>query len=207
MEQGEDLHQKMEQKSVEKQKLIKELRATSAQLMQLQKELEAQAPKEAGGRMSPQRIQEKIDKLEFQIATAAYTPAQEKDLVRQVEILRKEFTVATKDSKEWAAANELRKQLREGRQKRKEIRKNLDALSLELDALYSKIIEKGKARAQDREIRKKKHEEYKEREHKREEYRKQRDAERQEIAPYMKEVDTFVSLEDIAEVKKKPAKE
>jgi uncharacterized coiled-coil DUF342 family protein len=207
MEEKVDLHQVMEQKSAQKQKLIKELRASSSQLSQLQAELDAAMPKGGGSKMNPGRIQERIDKLEFQIATAAYTPAQEKDLVRQVSLLKKEFDIAAKDSKEWAVVRELRQKLRNGRQERKEIRKNLDALSLELDALYSKIIEKGKQRVEDRAVRQKKREEYKEREQKREEYRKQRDAERQEIAPFMKEVDTFVSLEDIAEVKKKPAKE
>ncbi|MFA5107952.1 MAG: hypothetical protein WC492_00250 [Candidatus Micrarchaeia archaeon] len=204
MEGKDDLRALMEKKSKEKKDLISTLRQTNNEIVDIQKELDAKYPKgDSKKSSSPSRIQERIDKLEFFIATSAYTAAQEKDLIRKLDVLKKEFNAATKDSAQWVALKKLRDDLRAKRDSRKQIRKDLDAMSKELDAIYQSIIEQGTKNVEDRKNREARRDDAHFHARKREDERKYKDAQKKEMAPYMKELDSFVSLEDIAEVKKK----
>jgi uncharacterized coiled-coil DUF342 family protein len=201
--QPQGLRERMEQRSAEKKALISSLRAKNSEIAELERTLAISLPKETAGKTSPGRIQEKLDKLEFSIATSAYTSAQEKDLVRQVSVLKKELDGAKKESGEWENAKKIRDALRARRDERRGIRETLDAISKELDELYKEIIEQGMKRAADRKMREEKKEEYEAREKKRSEKKKFAEEKRKESEPYMKEIDPFVSMEEIAEVKKK----
>lgn len=208
MENSQDPKQLMENKSREKKEKISTLRQVNKELAELQTQLDEAMPKDIANRgQSPAMLQKKIDKMEFHIATTAYTPAQEREMLREVQDARKEMQKANADDKTWGKVREIRSKLREKRQLRKDIRKNLDALSAELDVLYKSIIAQGTKDVENRKDMYKKREESKERSFKHREFRQRKDAERKEMAPYMKEMDSFVSLEDIAEVKKKPKKE
>jgi len=207
MESTQNPKQLMENKSKEKKDKISVLRAVNKELSELQTELEKNMPKDVNRNKSPAALQKRIDKMEFHIATSAYTPAQEREMLKTITIVRKELKKAMADDKTWGKVREIRAKLREKRQKRKEIRKELDALSAELENLYKSIIAQGTKEVAHRKGMQKKRIEHKERTQKRREYAKQKEANRKEIAPYLKEVDGFVSLADIAEVKKKDKKE
>jgi uncharacterized coiled-coil DUF342 family protein len=198
----------MEAKSREKKEKIALLRSANKDLSDLQAQLEQEMPKDTATRsQNPSRLQERIDKMEFYIATSAYTPAQEREMLRNVQAERAELKKALADDKTWAGVRAIRSKLREKRQQRKDIRKELDGLSAELDRLYKSIIEQGTKDVAQRKDAQKKRFEARERGARHEDDRRRRDAERQELAPYMKEMDSFVSLEDIAEVKKKKKEE
>lgn len=194
----------MEQKSKLKKEKITLLREVNKELAQLQAELDEAMPKDMATRsQNPTGLQEKIDKMEFYIATCAYTPAQEKEMVRSVQVIRNELKRALADDKTWGKVREIRTKIRTSRAQRKSLRKELDELSAQLDQLYKTIIETGTKQKKDLQQKRTNAKEYT---HKKEEYRKQKEAHRKEIEPYMKEVDSFVSLEDIAIVDKRNKK-
>ncbi|MFH1306634.1 MAG: hypothetical protein ABIH83_03190 [Candidatus Micrarchaeota archaeon] len=210
MEEKKSPQERMEQKIRDKKTLIRKLRETNNYSSQLQKELNAAFPRNADRKTNPAKIKEKIDRIEFQIATSAYTPAQEKELIRKVEALKKEMEKAMKNSKEWEKVREIRDKLKEKRNERNGIRKELDKISKDLDEIYKSIIERGTKSVMERGERKKKWEEATGRAKRREEIKKrkgeeriEREKQKKEMKPYMKEMNSFVSLEDIAEVKKK----
>lgn len=207
MENQDNPKELMEAKSKLKKEKISILRQVNKQLADLQKELDEAMPKDQQARsQNPARLQERVDKMEFYISTSAYTPAQEREMLRQVQEMRKELKKALADDKTWGKVREIRSKLRDARNQRKEIRKELDGLTAELDTLYKAIIAQGAKTAEKRRENEQKRTEFRERSYRREEYRKNQDAQRKEMAPYMKEVDSFVSLEDIAIVNKKEKK-
>ncbi|PIT84082.1 hypothetical protein COU37_05495 [Candidatus Micrarchaeota archaeon CG10_big_fil_rev_8_21_14_0_10_45_29] len=203
MSEEPDLNAQMEEKSRLKKAKISRLREINGKMSQLQQELLSALPAQERSGPNPRKIQESMDKLEFYIATSAYTPAQEKDLIRKVDALKKELKAATKDNEGWEKARKVRAELRDMRDERRAIRKELDALSAELDSLYQKIIAQGTQEVHKRREGEARREQGRTMAHKRERIRKEKELYRKEMEPYMKEVDPFVSLEDIAEVKKK----
>ena len=203
MSEEPDLKAQMEEKSRLKKGKISRLREINGLVSALQQELASSLPAQERGGPNPRRIHESIDKLEFQIATSAYTPAQEKELIREVETLKKELNAAIKGNEGWERARKIRAELRNIRDERKAIRKELDALSAELDMLYQKIITQGTREVHKRREGEERREQGRAMAQKRDRIRKEKESYKKEMAPYMKEVDPFVSLEDIAEVKKK----
>jgi len=198
----------MEQKSQLKKDKISVLRQVNKQLADLQDKLDAAMPKTDTARsQNPARLQEQVDKMEFYIATTAYTPAQEREMYREVQEVRKRLKQALAEDTVWGKVRAIRGKIREARNQRKEIRKELDSLSAELDGLYKSIIAQGAKSNEQRKEQEHRRSEGRERPYRHDDLRKSREAERSEMAPYMKEMDSFVSLEDIAIVKKKVKKE
>ncbi len=203
----------MEQKTQRKRELINQLKGMNAKLMELREELNKHAPAAAPARRTPtQRLQEKAEHMEFVIGTSAYTPAQERAMLKELKLVQAQIGQASVQDKASAEVSALRAKLREQLTARAALQTELDALRSELETLYQVILKAGAERAQIHAQR----EEHKARQGERraqdegrrkvfDERRKAREEEKAEMAPYMKEVDPFVSMEEIAEIKKKPA--
>ncbi|MDE1798599.1 MAG: hypothetical protein KGH63_04305, partial [Candidatus Micrarchaeota archaeon] len=229
MEDLQAAREAMEQKTQRKRELINTLKGMNAKLMELREELNKHAPAPVPARRTPtQRLQEQAEHMEFVIATSAYTPAQERAMLKELKAVQAKIGTAAVEQKASDQVRELRGKLRAQLEERAVVQKELDALRSELEAIYQVILKAGAERAQAYA----KREEYKARQGQREDRgerrsseggrgprrfgnddrrsfaeskRKAREEERAEMAPYMKEVDPFVSLEEIAEIKKKPA--
>jgi uncharacterized coiled-coil DUF342 family protein len=198
----------MEEKVKKKRELIKQLRDMAQEISKMQEELKEALPKDRDVRKkSPDRIKEEIEKLEFQIATSAYTPVQEKNMIRRMKTLKAEYKNAIQNNSEWKEVYAIKDKIRTKRKDRKKIKKELDSLSKELDELYKQIIAESAKNAKDRKARFERREDSTQRLKRREDYKKKKAAEKKEMEPYMKEIDSFVSLEDIAEIKKKQKEE
>ncbi len=205
----------MEEKQKLKHELIDQLRARNEQIAKIREAIQAiEPPQRDNGKDSPARISKSIDALDFQISTSAFTPAQEKELLRRMQILKTQLAEATKHDKTNVKLDEQYTLLRAELEARTSLRKQISAIGDELEALYQTIIREGAEHAKKRkEIGEKRdeahvrHQEFESRRKERADRTRHREEERKELEPYMKAHDPFVSLEEIAEIKKKPQKE
>lgn len=209
----------MDAKLERKRELLGVLKGLNTSLDALHLELDALRPQMqgAGKNSSGGRLREKAEKIEFQIATSAHTPAQEREMLKGLKVVQLELDRLKKDTKVFTQADTLREKIRAASQTRAEARHELDALRAELESLYQIIVKLGAERAraagerrervergnQERGERARRGEEWKARNSER---KKQNDEERADMAPYLKDShDPYVSLEEIVEIKKKPA--
>jgi len=191
------LREAMQIKLQRKREIIDNLKASNSAIEAAKKELMALPSTGRTGRNSPERLAEQIDRLEFTIATSASTAKQEKDLIRQIDALRLELTQIQKEQQLSGVGAEARKKLETARDERRALVGELQTLRKEIDGIYKELKDSDAQRAQERTDRVERHSTTNDR-------RKAREEERKEMEPYMKEVDPFVSLEEIAEIKRKP---
>ncbi len=190
------LREAMQSKLARKREIIDKLKDSNAAVEKAKQELLAIPETGRPGRNSLERLAEQADRMEFAIATSAYTPAQEKALLRKMDVIRLELEQAKKEAKASGAGAEARAKLDAVRNERRALVAELQVLRKEIDAIYKQLKDLDAQRAAERT----------ERQVRRsvgDEKRKAREEERKEMEPYMKEVDPFVSLEEIAEIKRK----
>lgn len=202
--------EKMEAKLARKKELLVRLHVIQARSEPLRGQLHAQGEKlrRLGGTYALERLQAEAEKLEFSIATSAYTPAQEKELLKRMHGVQERLGAAKEKAKGWEESQKWRAELSVLLGERDAIRKELDGLRVELEALYQVIIRAGSQEIlarREQQARTERKKEWAERDVER---RKQRREEHDEMAPYLKDShDSHVSLEEIAVIKKKPAPE
>ncbi len=191
------LREAMQQKLARKREIIDQLKASNSAIEKAKQELMNLPHTGRPGKVSPERLEEQADRLEFAIATCAYTPAQEKALLRKLDVIRLELLQVKKEYEASGAGAEARKHLETARNERRALVGELQTLRKEIDTIYKELKDTDAQRAAertDRTVRRSGNDER----------RKAREEERKEMEPYMKEVDPFVSLEEIAEIKRKP---
>ena len=138
----------MESKTARKRELINQLKGMNAKLMALREELNAHAPSVPARRTPTQRLQEQAEHMEFVIATSAYTPAQERAMLKELKVVQAKIGTAAVADQASAQARELRSKLRAALDERSLVQKELDALRSELEAIYQVILKAGAERAQ-----------------------------------------------------------
>jgi uncharacterized coiled-coil DUF342 family protein len=190
------LREAMQSKLARKREIIDKLKDSNAAVEKAKQELLAVPETGRPGRNSLERLAEQADRMEFAIATSAYTPAQEKAMLRKMDVIRLELDQAKKEAQASGAGAEARAKLDSVRNERRSLVAELQVLRKEIDTIYKQLKDLDVQRAAERT----------ERQTRRtvgDERRKAREDERKEMEPYMKEVDPFVSLEEIAEIKRK----
>ncbi len=193
------LREAMQAKLQRKRTIIETLKNSNETVETLRRELMALpvAPRSASRSRSPERLAEQIDRMEFQIATSAYTSKQEKDMIRELEAVQAELAAARAEVKASGDGAQVRNKLDAARDERRKLVGELQTLRKDIDSIYQQLKAADEKRAEEMAERR-------ERRSYGEEKRKAREEEAKENEPYMKEVDPFVSLEEIAEIKRKP---
>ncbi|MFH1095035.1 MAG: hypothetical protein V1728_02350 [Candidatus Micrarchaeota archaeon] len=198
----------MEEKQKLKHGLIEQLRVHNEQIAKIRDAIQTiEPPQRDDGKDSPRRIAKSIEALDFQISTSAFTPAQEKELLRRMQILKKQLAETTQKQTVNTKLDEQYALLRAQLDARTALRKQISTIGDELEQLYQVIIKEGAEHAKARTQMREKRQEYDSRRKERTERTRHREEERKELEPYMKTYDSFVSLEEIAEIRKKPQKE
>jgi uncharacterized coiled-coil DUF342 family protein len=136
-----ELKRQLEEKTKLKTEVLKELKAIGLEIKNLDKAIAQKLPKEKNQIPNPDIIKKKIEKIEFYISTAAYTPSKEKEMIRKIDELKKEYEQSLKNSDIWNEINQLKTKLKEKLNQRKEIRKKLRQILDELNRIYKEIIE------------------------------------------------------------------
>lgn len=209
--------QKMEEKLERKRVLIAKLKELNASMDELHAKLEVLRPQMKSGAMAAaERLADRAEKLEFSISTSAYTPAQERELLKGLKEVQDKLAAAKAGSAAMGEADGLREKIRSIGAERAALRNELDAMRAELESLYQTILKLGASRHAEREARERGRQEYRAKVEDRqtrgrewkgrnEERRKAEAEERADMAPFLKDShDPHVSLEEIVEIKKKP---
>lgn len=170
---------------------IKELNATiRAKERQLERStgIDRDAPR-------PGQIARELEQMEFRIATAAYTPKIERDMIKRVNELQKELESAKEADRKRRKLMYAEGDLKTAVEERAKIEKELNEIRAELKTLYNSRKEASNAERKERSD--------EGRRHSQEERRKKRDREfREENAQHLKPFERYVSLEEIVQMKK-----
>lgn len=151
-----ELKKQLEEKTKLKTEILKELKAINLEIKNLDKIIGQKLPKEKNQLPNPEIIKKKIEKLEFYIATAAYTPAKEKEMIRKIEELKKAYEESLQNSGIWNEISQLKAKLKEKLKQRKEVRKKLSQILEELNKIYKEIIQLGSKKGKQHRPRKQK---------------------------------------------------
>ncbi len=184
---------------------INELETKKSALIEKVKELnstirikERQIERSAGIDRSaprPGHIAKELEQMEFRIATAAYTPKMEKEMLKRVKELQHELETAREADRKRRKLMYAEGDLKVAVDERAKVEKELNEIRAELKTLYNSRKE---ANAGDR-----KEKMETRRQHERDDRRRKRDKEfREENAEHFKPFERFVSLEEIVQMKK-----
>ncbi len=197
-----------------RQGIIEKLKQKNPQVAQARKKLAEAIPAVRGkGASQVMRLVEEEEKLEFLIATEAYTPKKEKDMLKRMREIRLELS-------RHKELDEARKKVDAGRSLLRGLMSEIRSLEQELaearnacDAKYAEVLQERKSayerRQRGREARQLQEEEARQhrfddlRRRVREEKHREEDAEAQK---YMKDYDDTVSMDEICVIEKKEKK-
>lgn len=141
MDELKNLKELMEQKTKQKVELLKKLKTLNLGIREKQLEISKKIPKsKEGSVINPDVISKKIEKLEFYISTSAYTPTQEKMIIKKIDELKKQLKSSLENQKEWDEIKKIKEEIKQVSKKKKEIKAELTKIIAELDELYKKII-------------------------------------------------------------------
>ncbi len=208
-----------------RQGIIEQLKAKNPSVLESRKKVAALIPQIRGkGAPKTIRLIEEAERIEFSIATEAYTPKKEKDLLKRLREIKielshhKELEAVQKAMEhERAVLSSLLSEIRSLEHQLSDARK-------ECDAKYAEVLSERKSAYESRQKarehhhhaqqQRKEHAEHQRREeefHSRQnEHRQKRAAHRREeegeMAKYMKDYDDTVSLEEIVQIEKKEKK-
>ncbi|VVC01934.1 Uncharacterised protein [uncultured archaeon] len=191
-----------------RQGIIEKLKARNPQVVEARRKIAEMVPAIRGsGASHTMRLAAEAEHIEFSIATEAYTPKKEKELIKRLRDIRQELSKHKEIDDARKAVDAERHRLHELFSDVRSLEHELDDARKKCDAAYGEVLAERKAayetRQKGREERKQKQfEELKTRV--REERRKQYD---DEIKPYMKNYDDTVSMDEIVEIEKKGKKE
>lgn len=205
-----------------RQGIIEQLKAKNPSVLESRKKVAALIPQIRGkGAPKTIRLIEEAERLEFSIATEAYTPAKEKDLLKRLRQIKielshhKELEIVQKAMEhERTILSSLLSEIRSLEHQLSEARK-------ECDAKYSEVLSERKSAYESRQKAREQHHNAQERrkeqfEHqnreeefhsRQKEYRQKKESfrreEQEDMAKYMKDYDDTVSLEEIVQIEKK----
>jgi len=191
--------------------IIDSLKARNLLALQARKKIAALIPL-VQGKGAPQaiRLMEEAEKTEFSIATEAYTPKKEKELIKRLRQIRHELSKHRELEAAHHAIGSARKELHSITCEIKSLERQLAEARKACEDKYSEILAERRAEYEARLKRKaeraKLSEEEKRRRIKELQRRVQQEKKRQreaEMAKYMKKHDDTVSLEEIADIERK----
>jgi len=192
---------------VRRQSIIEKLKAKNPAVNEARRKVAAAIPAvrgksagQAGG------LLHEFERLEFEISTSAYTPKKEKEILKQLRLVKAELS-------KHKELNEARKKLDSERLVLNNLISEIKTLEHELfevrkacDDAYSAVLSERKSAYESRQHHReeKEHKKYEEREHHfRTEKKKQYD---EDIGKYMKDYDDTVSMDEICIFEKKDKK-
>jgi uncharacterized coiled-coil DUF342 family protein len=197
----EEMLTRMKGLKEEKESLLSKLRESLPALVKMRSELaRLRAHAKKSSRLpSPEDIKRRIDEIEFQIATSAYTPARERELIKECEKERNLLAESNALYSKFAAFDSKRKEFGAADSAAQEIESKLDALRSQMSLLHVEIVEAGDA------SRKQKAREYEKQAQK--QYRERKRSERsREAEPFLDKGEIEVSLLDAAIMSKEDRK-
>ncbi|MEM4633657.1 MAG: hypothetical protein QW275_00715 [Candidatus Anstonellaceae archaeon] len=186
-----------------RQQIIEQLKEKNPKLTQAKKELSELLPSLKGkGASKALELMKEEERIEFSIATEAYTPKQEKELLKRLRQIRAELS----HHKELDA---IRKQVEEKKaavrqlvSEIKELEKKLAEARAACDAKYAEVLAERKAAFEKRQREKERQ--------KQEQLNKMREMHKikrqKEFQKYAKNYDDTVSMEEIVEIERKEKK-
>lgn len=207
MESVEDPKQKLEALEAKKRELIDKIRNVNSSMRAKRDDVVKLVPSLRGRAwLHGERTKTAVDSIEFEISTSAYTPAQERLMLKRLKKAQGEMDEALKLEGVRGKVEAARKEMGELAAQRDAIDLELRTVRADLETTYKLILESNAAAY--KQMKEKRQDQRREFEHsRRPQHRQQRPDRRKEemneMAPYMKQHDDFVSLEEIAEIKKK----
>src|SRR3989344_2579370 len=218
--------QELDELISKRQSIIESLKAKNPLVLASRQKIAAIIPS-VRGKGAPQaiRLMEEAEKIEFSIATEAYTPKKEKDLIKRLRVIKKELS----KHKELEAAqkkvdaersilrsimNEIRSLEHELASCRAACEQKYNEILAERKAAYESRVRKREEKAQKFEQEKQQvRHRYEQEKQKRFEHLKERVHQEKrreyddEMAKYMKKHDDTVSMDEIVQIEKKEKKE
>jgi uncharacterized coiled-coil DUF342 family protein len=197
-----------------RQAIIDALKAKNLAASEARKKIASLLPALAGkGAPHTMRLMEEAERIEFSIATEAYTPKKEKELLKRLRAIRAELSKHKELESARKAVEEERRNLRAIMGEIRSLERELAEARRKCDEKYAQVIAERKSayeeRVRRRKERAKRLEQEKQRrleELKRRVRQEKKKAYELEIAPYMKKHDDTVSLDEIAEIELKGKK-
>jgi len=198
-----------------RQSIIESLKAKNPLVLESRRKIAEIIPTIRGkGASQAIHLMEESEKIEFSIATEAYTPKKEKDLIKRLREIKKELSKHKELESAQKKVEQERKVLHSLMSEIRSLEQDLASCRAACEQKYSEILAERKSayesRVKKREerahhIEQEKHKRFEElRERVRHEKKKQYD---DELAPYMKKHDDTVSMEEIVFIEKKEKKE
>lgn len=217
--------QELDEMMAERQSIIESLKAKNPLVLAARQKIAALIPF-IRGKGAPQaiRLMEEAERLEFSIATEAYTPKKEKDLIKRLREIKKELSKHKELEAAQKKVDEARNELHSIMSEIKSLERQLASCRAACEAKYSEILAERKsayeARVKKREQKAQKYEQEKREAHQRHEQEKHRRFEElrqrvrhekkreydDEMAKYMKKHDDTVSMDEIVQIEKKEKK-
>ncbi len=194
----DDIRAKINSLEEAKKKLIEEIKKLNARLrFKKYEEKKVSARLEGKEKIRAAPYFKMLRKLHFKVSTQAFTAAKEKELVKKIEEIEKKLPAALEVERARKKLKLVKGDIEEAEKRIAEIDEELKKMREELKELYTKLnnlqysseTNKRKRRRRKRRDKNGKLEEDYE--------------EDEEFDNYMKEVDEFISLEDIAIIEKK----
>lgn len=180
-----EIEEKIGKLEKEGNKLIEEIRRINGRLGYKSYEEKAIEPYlKRKEEVRPGRLYRALDDVEFRIATEAYTPKIEKEMIKEAKKIKEGLKEAVVVGKMRKRQSFIRRDIKKLEEERKGVEKRLDEVRKRLRDLYDE---------------KRKREREKMDEKRREEKKKR---EKRKWKDYMKPVDKFVSLEEICIIEK-----
>ncbi|VVB98977.1 Uncharacterised protein [uncultured archaeon] len=198
-----------------RQGIIDQLKSKNPLVLESRKKISAIIPS-IRGKGAPQAIRliEEAERLEFSIATEAYTPAKEKELIKRLREIKHELSKHKELEAAQKAVDAERSALHSLISEIKALEKELFETRAACEAKYQEVLGERKAnyenRTNNREERFHQHEEQKHRQYEelkqrvRQERKKEYD---EDMGKYMKDYDDTVSMEEIVQIEKKEKKQ
>jgi len=191
-----------------RQGIIEKLREKNPQVSQARRKIAEMVPVIRGsGASHTMKLAAEAEHIEFSIATEAYTPKKEKELIKRLRDIRQELSKHKEIDDARKAVEAERRRLHELVSEIRFLERGLDEARKKCDAAYAEVLAERKAayeaRQKNREERRQK--QYDELKHRVHEQKKREYAD--EIKPYMKDYDDTVSMDEIVQIEKKGKKD
>lgn len=191
-----------------RQGIIEKLKGKNPQVYESRRKIAEMAPAIHGsGASHTMKLAAEAEHIEFSIATEAYTPKKEKELIKHLRAIRQELSKHKEIDDARKAVDAERHVLHELVSDIRSLEHELVEARLKCDVAYAEVLSERKAayeaRQKNREERHQK--QYDDLKHHVHEQKKKQYAD--EIKPYMKDYDDTVSMDEIVQIEKKGKKE
>ncbi len=188
--------------------IIDKLKEKNPLVMDARKKLAELVPAIRGqGASHTMKLAAEAEHIEFSIATEAYTPKKEKDLIKHLRGIRKELARHREADDARKAVDAKRHELHAAVSEIRELEHELDSVREKCDTVYGEILAERKAAYEQRE---RGREERKARQLAELQQRVKQERIRQhddELKPYLKDYDDTVSMDEICQIEKREKKD